>query len=144
MNEITASHHAGMRERARSISQRSTTSRPVSSGGSIFDKVEEYIKPNRPESVYGQRTGYTSFGGHDRSSFKGSVYVPEGPGSRWSRVGGSVRRTFSRHRDTERDERTGRNSWMTDGSGKRRSRVIPVSPALKKYNKAVRAGEYWP
>ena len=77
MNEITANHHASMREPARSISQRSATSKPVSRGGNIFDRVGEYIKPSRPESVYSQRTGYTSFLGDDKSSFKGSVYVPE-------------------------------------------------------------------
>jgi hypothetical protein len=132
MDDMTFNHHARRRESAMLISQRSTTSRPVSRGGSFIEKDGEYIEPTRPESVDGKGTTYHSnLNGDDRSSFRGRVFDgQEGQENSWSRVGGPIRRSFPKDRDRERD------SWNGQG-GKRRRRVMPVSPALKKYNDAV-------
>jgi hypothetical protein len=105
--------------------------RPRSKAGSFIEKVGEYIKPSRPESVYSQKTGYASIFGDDKSSMKGCVTDgQERWDKRWSRVSGTVRKSFSRDRGVDVDGRI-------EDSVKRRSRVMPVSLALKRYNEAV-------
>lgn len=96
MDEITARHHTNMRERA--ISQMSAKNRP-GRPPSFVEKLGEYIKPTRPGSVYSQKS---LFEGDDKCSLKGSVTTgQERWERRWSRVGDSLRRSFSRDRDRE-------------------------------------------
>ncbi|KUJ07003.1 uncharacterized protein LY89DRAFT_375047 [Mollisia scopiformis] len=77
MKEIVAKHQETVRQRATSVSQQSVASKPAS----IFDKVGEYIKPSRAESVYSQRTGYSD----EKSSTMGSVTSRERAGRKVSR-----------------------------------------------------------
>lgn len=136
------------RERAYAMSQRSTASRQGSKAGSIFDRVAEYVRPGRAGSVRSQRsqrTGFTSL--DDKGSLRSSVVGEDDgrrSGSRWRRVGGSIRRSFSR--DVERDGDMGLEGDEKDGGDgrgrKRRSRIMPVSPGLKRFNQAVSKGGY--
>lgn len=138
-DEITPNHYATRREQAMSISHRSTDSKPANRGRarSFVGMVGEYIKPTRSESVYGQSTAYLFHGGDDRSSMRGSVPTgQESSETRWSKVTRPIRRSWSRDRDREANER-GTGSWNEAGQ-KRRSRVMPISPALKKYNRTIR------
>lgn len=128
------------RERAYAMSQRSTTSRQGSKAGSIFDRVAEYVRPGRAGSTRSQRTGFTSL--DDQGSLRSSVVGEDDgrrTGSRWRRVGGSIRRSFSRDRERGGDEGlAGDGKEGCDGRGrKRRSRIMPVSPGLKRFNQAV-------
>ncbi|KAG4428101.1 hypothetical protein IFR05_016413, partial [Cadophora sp. M221] len=63
MQEIISNRQSMERERAYAMSQRSTASRPVSRSGSIFDRVADYVRPNRAGSIRTQRTGFTSLDG---------------------------------------------------------------------------------
>ena len=131
------------RERAYAMSQRSMASRQGSKAGSIFDRVADYVRPGRAGSVRSQRsqrTGFTSL--DDKGSLRSSIVGEDdgrGSGSRWRRVGGSIRRSFSR--DVERDGDMGLEGDEKDGGDgrgrKRRSRIMPVSPGLKRFNQAV-------
>ncbi|KAH6723131.1 hypothetical protein BKA61DRAFT_585869 [Leptodontidium sp. MPI-SDFR-AT-0119] len=159
MQEIISNRQSMERERAYAMSQRSSASRPVSRAGSIFDRVADYVRPNRAGSIRTQRTGFTGLDGEGslrtgwgRESLDGET-DGEGSGerqrSRWRRVGGSIRRSFSRDRDREGDEDFDGDLEL-DGDGnekggrgrKRRSRIMPVSPGLKRFNQAVREGGY--
>ncbi|KAH9220270.1 hypothetical protein DL95DRAFT_383668, partial [Leptodontidium sp. 2 PMI_412] len=63
MQEIISNRQSMERERAYAMSQRSSASRPVSRAGSIFDRVADYVRPNRAGSIRTQRTGFTSLDG---------------------------------------------------------------------------------
>ncbi|PVH82150.1 hypothetical protein DL98DRAFT_620907 [Cadophora sp. DSE1049] len=153
MQEIISNRQSMERERERAyaMSQRSTASRQGSKAGSIIDRVAEYLRPGtgRAGSVRSQRTGWTSLAaGDDKGSLRSSVVGGEDgegegrSGSRWRRVGGSIRRSFSRDRERDRDGVEGGDGDERDfGRGrKRRSRIMPVSPGLKRFNQAVSNG----
>ncbi|KAH7355090.1 hypothetical protein BKA65DRAFT_475552 [Rhexocercosporidium sp. MPI-PUGE-AT-0058] len=155
MQDYISNRQSMERERAYAISQRSSASRPVSRAGSIFDRVAEYVKPGRAGSVRTQRAGFTGLDGEgsfrERWSFDGErVEGAERQRSRWSWVGGSLRRSFSKGRDGELDKKfDGDLELDADGhekrgwrGRKRRSRAMPVSPGLKKFNQAVRERGY--
>jgi len=52
MDERIATHTAKETGRRMSMSQRSTTSRPVNRAGSFVENIGEYFKPSRLESIY--------------------------------------------------------------------------------------------
>ncbi|KAK0119711.1 hypothetical protein ONS95_011146 [Cadophora gregata] len=132
------------RERAYAMSQRSVASKQGSKAGSIFDRMAEYVRPGRTGSIRSQRTGFTSI--DDKGSLRSSIIGDDESrrgGGRWRRVGGSIRRSFLRDRDRdgvdiEVDEKEG-----GDLRGrKRRSRIMPLSGGLKRFNQAVANGGY--
>ncbi|CZR63267.1 uncharacterized protein PAC_13164 [Phialocephala subalpina] len=84
MQQIVAKHQETVRQPAISISQQSVASKPTS----IFDKVGEYIKPSKPESMYSQRTGFSM-------DDKSSMNAQERRGIVGSRARGSFRRSRS-------------------------------------------------
>ena len=72
-----------------------------------MEKAGEYIKPSGPQSFYSRQTRDTStLGLDDKGNMNGSVVTGQKtPGSKWSSVDGSLRRSFSRERDREGDKR---------------------------------------
>ncbi|KAH7411135.1 hypothetical protein BKA64DRAFT_704238 [Cadophora sp. MPI-SDFR-AT-0126] len=133
------------RERAYAMSQHSTASRQGSKAGSIFDRVVGYVRPGREGSVRSQRTGFTSL--DDRGSLSSVLGDGEGEGrrrsgSRWRRVGGSIRRSFSRDGEGDGVEGGNLDEKEAGGRGRKRSRIMPLSPGMKRFNQAVKNGGY--
>ncbi|KAL2070799.1 hypothetical protein VTL71DRAFT_13825 [Oculimacula yallundae] len=154
MQDIISDRRLIEKERAYALSQLSTASRPVSRSGSIFEKVADYVKPNRTGSVRTQRTQRTGFTSVDGGSVKdmGLLRVSEGRtlgarrNNRWSWAGESIRRSFSRERDRGAyegfDEEEEEDHFEGERGRKRRSRVMPVAPGLRRYNQGVRYAGY--
>lgn len=135
------------RMRARSVGQRSiksvNTRRSMSRGRapSFVEKVGEYIKPTRPQSIYTQYA--PSFYGDDKGSGSESTGSMATTGQerwdrRWSRVGTSIRRSFSQSRNNrENDGRARSIINYNETENMKRKNVMPVSRGLRKYNNAV-------
>ncbi|KAF8861731.1 hypothetical protein BDZ45DRAFT_687276 [Acephala macrosclerotiorum] len=92
MQQIAAKHQETIRQRAISISQQSVASKPAS----IIDKVSEYIKPSRPESLGSQRTRFSL---DDKS-------IQERGGKPGASA--SIRRSRSRERGNTKEKREGK------------------------------------
>jgi hypothetical protein len=132
MDDITANHNTSLGlQRAISVSRRSTVPRPMSSGG-MFEKVGDYIKPPRPLSGI----SYTTNVEDDRSSVRGNTYPQDRLGNRWSRVSGSIRRSFLMDSYAEVDEEAGQSFWRADEGKKQRNSWAPTSPGLKNHSKS--------
>jgi hypothetical protein len=128
-DEIAANNNADVRlQRANSVSRRSTVPRRVSSGG-VFEKVGDYIKPPRPLSG----VSYTTNMEDDKSSVRGNTYPQGRLGNRWSRVSGSIRRSFLMDSYAEVDEEAGQSFWTLDEGKKQRNNWAPTSPGLKNH-----------
>jgi hypothetical protein len=116
-------------------------SKRASRNENFFLQVGEYIKPSDLKSVNGKRTSYISV--DERSGANGNESAQERQRKRWSMVSASSSIQRSSSRDRDGDESGGRASWMSGRTlGKRRSRGMPTSPGLDKYNRAVRKGIY--
>jgi hypothetical protein len=100
----------------------------VSSGG-VFEKVGDYIKPPRPLSG----VSYTTNMEDDKSSVRGNTYPQGRLGNRWSRVSGSIRRSFLMDSYAEVDEEAGQSFWTLDEGKKQRNNWAPTSPGLKNH-----------
>ncbi len=142
MDNIINTHRTNERHKAMSISartQKTSTSR-ASKRGSIIEMVHEYVKPTRPQSMYIAHPSIT-----DKRISRGSAYFAQArfdadDPSRWSQMGESIRRSFSRDRDNGGVQALKDLRTRTE---KRRSYVMPTSTGLIKYNQGVIAGKYY-
>jgi hypothetical protein len=127
MNETTANRNTSVRlQRAISVSRRSTVPRPMSSRG-VFERVGDYIKPPRPLSG----VSYTTNMENDKSSVRGNTYPQDRFGNRWSRVSGSIRRSFLMDSYAEVDEEAGQSFGREGEAKKQGNSWAPTSPGLK-------------
>jgi len=142
MDNIINTHRTNERHRAMSISARTqrTSASRASKRGSIIEMVHEYVKPTRPQSMYLAQPSIT-----EKRISRGSAYFSQAgfnadDPSRWSQMGDSIRRSFSRDRG---------NGGVQDlkdlraRTEKRRSYIMPTSTGLNKYNQGVTAGKYY-
>lgn len=143
MDEIMANRQTNELRRELSVSQRTVASK-ASKRRSIAGSIGEYIKPSRPHTMYGAPSVPSWADASDGKGINGGMYSTTGgeSRSRLSRLGGSIRRSMSRDRDRENDERmeTARN--LRAKQLKRRSLAPPTgNPALNRYNQGVRKKE---
>ncbi|KAH8678727.1 hypothetical protein BGZ60DRAFT_249667 [Tricladium varicosporioides] len=144
MDVIATNHNATARERAISAPQRRPSQRragSISMAGSVIGRMGEYLKPTFPEEGRIPRRTFTEH--HEEG---GSVTSPdfldppvqadEKRRKRWSMVSGTFH-VSDIHRD---DENMSFQSGVreTEKQRKRRSLIMPTSPGLKKYNRAVK------
>jgi hypothetical protein len=132
-DETTANNNADVRlQRANSVSRRTTARRPGSSGG-VFEKVGDYIKPPRPLSGI----SYTANAEDDMISSRGNTYPQDRLGNRWSRVSGSIRRSFLMDSYAEVDEEAGQSFWRADEGKSKRNSWAPSSHGLKNHGASI-------
>ncbi|KAH6676539.1 hypothetical protein B0J14DRAFT_560832 [Halenospora varia] len=144
IDEITASHYATARERTISAPQcrpSQRRERTVSMAGSVMERMGEYLKPTFPEEGRVRRRTFTEHE-EDRSVthrpdfLNVSAQVDEKRKKGWSTISGTFQ-VSDMHSD---DENTsfGNGAKEMEKQRKRRILIMPTSPGLKKYNKAVR------
>lgn len=153
MDDIMSTHQKNLCK-APSIDQRTMMSR-TSKRGSILEKVHDYIKPPRAPSVYSSYSVNENSHPASRGSYYANMRWDDGAshmdteedrgrgGSRWSRVGGSIRRSFSRDRDEEGDVAKERARAVRTAKRKKKGESsMPPSGALTRYNQQIEIGRF--
>lgn len=140
MDEIMANRQTNELRREPSVAQRTVASK-ASKRMSITGSVGQYIRPSRPHTMYGAPLAPSWADARDGKSVNESLCsATRGKSiSRLSRFGGSIRRSMSRDRDRENDERMEISRILRAKQLKRKSLAPPTgNPALNRYNQSIR------
>ncbi|CZS89102.1 uncharacterized protein RAG0_00558 [Rhynchosporium agropyri] len=155
MQEIFTNNQTVGRDRGSVYSRRSTASRPASRPGSIFDRVTDYVKPqgharmrsqgtgrDRSESMGSARTGLTSVDDVSVSEKPSALDLRSTFEEEEAEKPRRFRRPFSLDLSKSGYEACDAVAIQTapaDGL-RRRSKGMPLSPGMKKFQKAVKEG----
>jgi hypothetical protein len=140
MVEIEQNYRAAVKDQVTPVFKRSTAPRPVSRTENFFLQVRKYVKPSDPGSVWSKQASYISVDEPNATNESGNRQERQRKRRSMVSASGSIQRSPSRDRDGgESGQRASRMCGGTFGKrrSQRKSRGMPTSPGLDKYNRAI-------